>query len=95
MIQYTNHELLQLLRKKTVKSMMRVTKTVYNDLKQMGICYVMPTHRETTSSLRNQHWQRKTAESNSVLPIVQIWYSNENQEINMSSKYMPQNIIPP
>ena len=39
---------------------------MYNDLKQLGICYVTPTHRGTTGGLRSQHWQPKTVESNSV-----------------------------
>ena len=64
-ISYTARRLLQ-LRERTVKSMMRITKTVYNDLKQLGICYVTPTHRGTTGGLRSQHWQPKTVESNSV-----------------------------
>ena len=65
-IQYTNHELLQ-LRKHTVKSLMRVTKTVYNVLKQLDIAYVTSTHRCTTGGLIRQHWQPETVESNSVI----------------------------
>ena len=64
-IQYTNHELLQ-LREHTVKSLMRVTKTVYNVLKQLDISYVTPTHRGTTGGLIREHWQPETVESNSV-----------------------------
>ena len=65
-ISYTAQQLLQ-LRERTVKSMMRrVPISVYNDLKQLDICYVTPTHRGTTGGLRRQHWQPKTVESNSV-----------------------------
>ena len=56
-ISYTARRLLQLCER---------TKPVYDDLKQLGDCYVTPTHRGTTGGLIRQHWQPKTVESNSV-----------------------------
>ena len=42
-IAYTSHQLRQLCQRST-KSLMRVSREVYYNLKQLDICYAMPTH---------------------------------------------------
>ena len=46
-IAYTSHQLRQLCQRAT-KSLMRVSREVYYNLKQFDICYASPTHTETT-----------------------------------------------
>ncbi|KAK2174670.1 hypothetical protein NP493_781g00012 [Ridgeia piscesae] len=46
-IEYTSYQLRQLCQRST-KSLMRVSREVYYNLKQLDICYATPTHRGTT-----------------------------------------------
>ena len=46
-IAYTSHQFRQLCQRSTT-SLMRVSREVYYNLKQLDICYATPTHRLTT-----------------------------------------------
>ena len=47
-IAYTSHQLRQLCRRATKSPLMRVSREVYCNLRQLDICYATPTHRGTT-----------------------------------------------